>query len=103
MLNIIQKAYTFDDVLLVPGHSTVLPRDVNIKSKFSRSLNINIPLVSAAMDTVTDAKMAIAIASEGGIGIVHKNMSPAQQAERISIVKRHESGIVKDPFSISPE
>jgi IMP dehydrogenase len=103
MLDVIQKAYTFDDVLLVPGHSKVLPRDVNIQSKLTRSLNINIPLVSAAMDTVTDAKMAISIASEGGIGIIHKNMTPVQQAERISVVKRHESGIVKDPFSINPE
>ena len=103
MLDIIQKAYTFDDVLLVPGHSKVLPRDVNIKSRLSRSLQINIPLVSAAMDTVTDAKMAIAIASEGGIGIIHKNMTPTGQAERVSIVKRHESGVVKDPFSITPE
>lgn len=103
MLNIVQKAYTFDDVLLVPGHSKVLPKDVTIKSQLTRKLSINIPIVSAAMDTVTEARMAIAMAQEGGIGIIHKNMAPEYQAERVSIVKRHESGIVKDPFSISPD
>jgi len=103
MLDIIEKAYTFDDVLLVPGYSRVLPKDVNIKSKLSKTLDINIPIASAAMDTVTEARMAIAIAQEGGIGIIHKNMEPEYQAERVSVVKRHESGIVKDPFSISPE
>lgn len=102
MLNIVQKAYTFDDVLLVPGHSKILPKDVSVKSKFSRNLSINIPITSAAMDTVTEARMAIAIAQEGGIGVIHKNMSPQYQAERVSAVKRHESGIVKDPFSIEP-
>lgn len=102
MLNVIGKAYTFDDVLLVPCYSKVLPKDVDIKTKLSRNLPLNIPIISAAMDTVTDAKMAIAIAQEGGIGIVHKNMRPRQQAERISIVKRHESGIVKDPICIGP-
>jgi IMP dehydrogenase len=102
MLNIIQKAYTFDDVLLVPGHSKILPKDVNVKSKLSRNLSINIPITSAAMDTVTEARMAIALAQEGGIGIIHKNMSPKHQAQRVSVVKRHESGIVKDPFSIEP-
>lgn len=103
MLNIVQKAYTFDDVLLVPGHSKVLPKEVSVKTKLSRKLSINIPIISAAMDTVTEARMAIALAQEGGIGIIHKNMSPEYQAERVSIVKRHESGIVKDPFSIKPE
>lgn len=103
MLNIIQKAYTFDDVLLVPGHSKVLPKEVTVKTKLSKNLSINIPIVSAAMDTVTEARMAIALAQEGGIGIIHKNMSPEYQAERVSIVKRHESGIVKDPFTISPD
>lgn len=102
MLNIIQKTYTFDDVLLVPGHSKILPKDASLKSQFSRNLSMNIPIISAAMDTVTEARMAIAIAQEGGIGVIHKNMSPSQQADRISIVKRHESGIVKDPFSIKP-
>jgi IMP dehydrogenase len=102
MLHILQKAYTFDDVLLVPGHSKILPKDAVIKSYLSRNLSMNIPIISAAMDTVTEARMAIAMAQEGGIGIIHKNMSPTQQAERISIVKRHESGIVKDPFCIDP-
>ncbi|MFN7094670.1 MAG: IMP dehydrogenase, partial [Burkholderiales bacterium] len=103
MLNVVQKAYTFDDVLLMPGYSTVLPKDVSIKTKLSKNLELNIPIISAAMDTVTEAKMAIAIAQEGGIGIIHKNMTPQHQAERVSIVKRHESGIVKDPISIGPE
>ncbi len=103
MLNIIQKAYTFDDVLLVPGHSIVLPKNVNLSTQFTRNLRLNIPLISAAMDTVTEAKMAIAMAQEGGIGIIHKNMSAEYQAERVSIVKRHESGIVKDPITVSPE
>ncbi|MDQ5920171.1 MAG: dehydrogenase [Pseudomonadota bacterium] len=103
MLNVEYKAYTFDDVLLVPGYSTVLPKDVEVKSRLSRNLPLNIPVVSAAMDTVTEAKMAIALAQEGGIGIIHKNMSPRKQAERISIVKRHESGVVKDPICIEPD
>ncbi|MFN8769521.1 MAG: IMP dehydrogenase [Neisseriaceae bacterium] len=102
MLNIVEKAYTFDDVLLVPSHSSVLPKDVVIKSKLTKNLSLNIPIISAAMDTVTEAKMAIAIAQEGGIGIIHKNMSPEQQKERVSIVKRHESGIVKDPITVDP-
>jgi len=102
MLNIIEKAYTFDDVLLIPGYSTVLPKNVNIKTKLSRNLSLNIPIVSAAMDTVTEAKMAITMAQEGGIGIIHKNMSPQYQASRVSIVKRHESGIVKDPVTVEP-
>lgn len=103
MLNIIEKAYTFDDVLLVPGHSEVLPKNVKLQSMLSKKLSLNIPIISAAMDTVTDARMAIAIAQEGGIGIIHKNLSPEQQANRVSIVKRHESGIVKDPFSVKPD
>ena len=102
MLNIIQKAYTFDDVLLLPGYSSVLPKDVITKSKLTKNLPLNIPVLSSAMDTVTDAKMAIALAQEGGIGIIHKNMRPKYQAERVSIVKRHESGIVKDPICIDP-
>lgn len=102
MLNITQKAYTFDDVLLVPGYSAILPKDAIVKTRFSRNLSMNIPIASAAMDTVTDARMAIAIAQEGGIGVIHKNMSPKYQAQRVSMVKRHESGIVKDPFTIAP-
>ena len=102
MFNILQKAYTFDDVLLVPGYSSVLPKDVLINSKLSKNLPLNIPVLSSAMDTVTDARMAIALAQEGGIGIIHKNMRPKRQAERVSIVKRHESGIVKDPICVGP-
>lgn len=102
MFNIVQKAYTFDDVLLVPGYSQVLPKDVVTKSKLSKNLPLNIPVLSSAMDTVTDARMAIALAQEGGIGIIHKNMRPKRQAERVSIVKRHESGVVKDPICIGP-
>lgn len=102
MLDIIEKAYTFDDVLLIPGYSQVLPRDVIIKTKLSRNLTLNIPIISAPMDTVTKTKMAIALAKEGGIGIIHKNMLPIQQATCVSIVKRHEAGIVKDPIHINP-
>jgi IMP dehydrogenase len=102
MLNIVQKAYTFDDVLLLPGYSSVLPKDVITKSRLTKNLPLNIPVLSSAMDTVTDARMAIALAQEGGIGIIHKNMRPKRQAERVSIVKRHESGVVKDPICIGP-
>lgn len=101
MLNIIQKSYTFDDVLLVPGHSKILPRDAVLKTNLSKNLSLNIPILSAAMDTVTGAKMAIAIAQEGGIGIIHKNMVPQEQADKVRIVKRHESGIVKDPITVT--
>ncbi len=103
MLKVLQKAYAFDDVLLVPAHSLVLPKDVSLNSKLTRNLSLNIPLVSAAMDTVTEARMAIALAQEGGIGIIHKNMTPEFQASRVAHVKRHESGVVKEPFTISPE
>lgn len=102
MLTIDFEAYTFDDVLLVPDYSTVLPKDVEINTRLSKNLPLNIPIISAAMDSVTEAKMAIAIAQEGGIGIIHKNMTPAKQAERVSQVKRHESGIVKDPICVAP-
>lgn len=103
MLKILQKAYAFDDVLLVPAHSVVLPKDVNLVTRLTRNLNLNIPIMSAAMDTVTESRMAIALAQEGGIGIIHKNMSPEHQASRVANVKRHESGIVKDPITISPD
>lgn len=102
-MHIIEKAYTFDDVLLVPAHSQVLPRDVSLKTPLTRSISLNLPLVSAAMDTVTEGKLAISMAQEGGIGIIHKNMSAAQQARAVEKVKRHESGIVKDPVTIAPE
>ncbi len=99
---ILEKAFTFDDVLLVPAHSEVLPKDVSLKTALTRNINLNTPIVSAAMDTVTEARLAIAIAQEGGIGIVHKNMTIERQANRVSKVKRHESGIVKDPVTIAP-
>ena len=102
-MRIIQKALTFDDVLLVPAHSNVLPRDVSLRTKLTRNISLNIPLLSAAMDTVTESRLAIALAQEGGIGIVHKNMSAQAQADKISKVKRFESGVVKDPVTVSPD
>ncbi|MCD4484282.1 IMP dehydrogenase [Chromobacterium vaccinii] len=102
-MRIIEKAYTFDDVLLVPAHSEVLPRDVALSTKLTRNITLNLPLVSAAMDTVTEARLAIAMAQEGGIGIVHKNMGAEKQAAEVSKVKRHESGVVKDPITIAPD
>ena len=101
-MRVVRKALTFDDVLLVPAHSLVVPRDVSLKTRLTRSIDLNIPLVSAAMDTVTDARLAIAIAQEGGLGIIHKNMSPAKQAAEVAKVKRFESGVVKDPITIPP-
>ena len=103
MLKILQKAYAFDDVLLVPAHSQILPKDVTLATRLSRNLSLNIPLVAAAMDTVTETRMSIALAQEGGIGIIHKNMSPEHQASRVANVKRHESGIVKDPITVNPD
>ena len=102
-MRVIQKALTFDDVLLVPAHSDVLPRDVNLQTRLTRDITLNIPLLSAAMDTVTEAPMAIALAQEGGIGIVHKNMSIEQQAAAVARVKRFESGVVKEPVTVTPE
>lgn len=102
MLRIAQEALTFDDVLLVPGYSDVLPNDVSLKTRITRDTNLNIPLVSAAMDTVTEARLAIAMAQEGGIGIIHKNMTIAQQAQQVRQVKKHESVIVKDPVTVTP-
>ena len=101
-MRVVRKALTFDDVLLVPAHSLVLPRDVSLGTRLTRSIPLNIPLVSAAMDTVTEARLAISIAQEGGMGIVHKNMSPAKQAAEVAKVKRFESGVVKDPITIPP-
>jgi IMP dehydrogenase len=102
-MRIIQKALTFDDVLLVPAHSSILPRDVSLSTKLTRNITLNIPLLSAAMDTVTESRLAIALAQEGGIGIVHKNMTAQAQADKISKVKRFESGVVKDPVTVSPD
>ena len=101
-MRILQKALTFDDVLLVPAYSGILPRDVSLKTRLTREISLNIPVVSAAMDTVTEAPMAIAMAQEGGIGIVHKNLTAEQQAAEVAKVKRYESGVVKDPITISP-
>jgi IMP dehydrogenase len=101
-MRVVQKALTFDDVLLVPAHSTVLPRDVSLQTRITRKIALNIPVASAAMDTVTEARLAIAMAQEGGIGIVHKNMSPKAQAGEVAKVKRYESGVVKDPITINP-
>ncbi len=102
-MRVIQKALTFDDVLLLPAHSRVLPREVSLKTRLTRKLELNIPLVSAAMDTVTEARLAIAIAREGGIGIIHKNLSIEAQAAEVSKVKRFESGVLRDPMTIPPE
>ena len=96
----ISQALTYDDVLLVPGYSNVLPREVNINSKFSKNISLNIPIVSAAMDTVTESAMAIAIAREGGIGVLHKNMTIDQQATEVRKVKRAESGMIIDPVTL---
>ena len=102
-MRVIQKALTFDDVLLLPAHSRVLPRDVSLKTRLTRKLQLNMPLVSAAMDTVTEARLAIAIAQEGGIGIIHKNLPPKAQAAEVAKVKRFESGVLRDPMTIPPE
>ena len=102
-MRLIQKALTFDDVLLVPAYSAVLPRDASLASKLTRDISLNTPLVSAAMDTVTEGRLAIAMASEGGIGIVHKNLKPAEQAKEVAKVKRYESGVLRDPITIGPD
>jgi len=101
-MRLVHKALTFDDVLLLPAHSVVLPRNVNLSTQLTRTISLNIPLVSAAMDTVTEALLAITLAQEGGIGIIHKNMSAESQAVHVAKVKRFESGIVKDPITIPP-
>lgn len=102
MLRISQEALTFDDVLLIPGYSEVLPKDVSLKTRLTRGIELNIPLVSAAMDTVTEARLAIAMAQEGGIGIIHKNMGIEQQAAEVRKVKKHETAIVRDPVTVTP-
>ncbi|CAD5367109.1 IMP dehydrogenase [Rubrivivax sp. A210] len=102
-MRLLGKALTFDDVLLVPAYSQVLPRDTKLATKLSRNITLNLPLVSAAMDTVTEARLAIAIAQEGGIGIVHKNLTPRQQAAEVARVKRYESGLLRDPITVAPE
>src|SRR5574344_1022099 len=97
------EGLTFDDVLLIPAYSEVLPREVNLHSRFSRNIPLNIPIVSAAMDTVTEPPLAIALAREGGIGVIHKNMSIAEQAAQVRRVKRAENGMIYDPVTISKE
>jgi len=102
-MRLLGKALTFDDVLLVPAYSQVLPRDTSLATRLTRRIALNLPLVSAAMDTVTEARLAIAIAQEGGIGIVHKNLTPAAQAAEVARVKRYESGVLRDPITVTPE
>src|SRR5947199_5441311 len=101
-MRVIQKALTFDDVLLLPAHSRVLPREVSLKTRLTRKLELNIPLVSAAMDTVTEARLAIAMAQEGGIGIIHKNLTPQAQADEDPNDKRNPPSVLRDPMTLSP-
>ncbi|HSR63071.1 MAG TPA: IMP dehydrogenase [Gammaproteobacteria bacterium] len=102
-MRLAQQALTFDDVLLVPAFSQVLPREADLKTRLTRDLTLNIPLVSAAMDTVTESRLAIALAEEGGIGIIHKNMSVEYQAQQVRTVKKYESGVIKDPITVTPD
>ncbi|THB64864.1 MAG: IMP dehydrogenase [Gammaproteobacteria bacterium] len=101
-MRISQEALTFDDVLLVPAHSQILPKDVELKTKITKGISLNIPLVSAAMDTVTEARFAITLAQEGGMGIIHKNMTIDQQAQQVRMVKKYESGVITNPITVSP-
>ena len=100
MLRIVDKALTFDDVLLLPDHSDILPKDVDLKTRLTQKINLNIPLLSAAMDTVTESRMGIALSELGGIGIIHKNLSIQDQAAEVRKVKKYERGIVRDPITI---
>ena len=102
-MRIVQEALTFDDVLLLPAHSTVLPRDVSLTTRLTREIELGIPVLSAAMDTVTESRLAIALAQEGGLGIIHKNMTAEQQAEEVQRVKKFESGVIKDPITVTPD
>ncbi len=101
-MRIVEEALTFDDVLLVPAHSLVLPKDTSLKTKLTRKITLNIPIVSAAMDTVTESRLAICLAQEGGIGIIHKNMTIEEQAAQVRSVKKFESGVIKEPIIVSP-
>ncbi|MCK5663212.1 MAG: IMP dehydrogenase, partial [Thiotrichaceae bacterium] len=101
-MNILQEALTFDDVLLLPAHSTVLPKQAQLATALTRDITLNIPLISAAMDTVTEARLAITIAQEGGLGIIHKNLTVEEQAHQVENVKKFESGVIKDPITVSP-
>ena len=102
MLRIAHEALTFDDVLLVPAYSKILPSEVDLATRLTRDIALNIPLVSAAMDTVTESRLAIAVAQEGGIGIVHKNMPLESQAREVRAVKKFETGVIRDPIVIAP-
>jgi len=102
MLRIQAQALTFDDVSLVPAHSTVLPRDVSLATRLTRNLRLNLPIVSAAMDTVTEARLAVAMAQLGGIGIIHKNLTAQQQAAEVAKVKTFEAGVIREPFTVTP-
>ena len=102
-MRIIEEALTFDDVLLVPAHSSVMPKDVDLTTRVTRDIQLNVPLLSAAMDTVTESRLAIAIAQEGGLGVIHKNLTAEEQAEQVKMVKKYESGVIKDPVQVSPD
>jgi IMP dehydrogenase len=102
-MRIIEEALTFDDVLLVPAHSRVMPKDVDLTTRVTRNIVLKVPLLSAAMDTVTEGRLSIALAQEGGIGIIHKNLSAQQQADEVRMVKKYESGVIKDPIHVSPQ
>ena len=102
-MRIVQEALTFDDVLLLPAHSAVLPRDVDLKTPLTRTIQLNIPLLSAAMDTVTEASAAICLAQEGGLGIIHKNIIPSRQADEVRKVKKFESGVISEPYTVTPD
>ena len=101
-MRITHEALTFDDVMLRPAYSEILPREVDLVTRLTRSLTLNIPLVSAAMDSVTEARLAITLAQEGGIGIIHKNMAPEEQARQVARVKKFESGVISDPITVAP-
>ena len=102
-MRIIEEAFTFDDVLLVPAHSVIMPKDVSLQTKVTQDITLNIPLISAAMDTVTESRLAIALAQEGGLGIVHKNLTPAEQAAEVNTVKKYESGVITEPVTVTPD
>ena len=101
-MRLTSEALTFDDVSLVPAHSTVLPNEVSLVTRLTREIKLSIPLVSAAMDTVTEARLAIAMAQEGGIGVIHKNMGIEDQADHVRVVKKFEAGVIKEPITVSP-
>src|SRR6056297_1613768 len=101
-MRLIEEALTFDDVSLVPAYSDVLPRDVDLSTRITRDLRLSVPLASAAMDTVTEARLAIAMAQAGGVGVIHKNMTIERQAEQVRMVKKYEAGVIKNPITVSP-